>query len=507
MTSKIYTDRQDEFIIEAILKKGLKSAQLPKWTVLRLALAQSLRIPTPPDKALGRRESAIDGKEYSLQQLTGEGKEGTEDLTEILRAMLSVRHDEDLFADQDAFIQWLQRHVRRGLREFRTAWMESHDFHDYLLHELFGDTLATPANALPTQDDSDRIVKALQEIGIQAEIVERFDGPRLTRYHARLRDANDHGPLTRGLEKLAFVLGLGEAGVFVSSTREPKIAALDIPRDKSQWRTVPASALATWLEARPKDWQLPVFIGQDVTGEAVAFDLASAPHLLIGGTTGSGKSVCLHSLLLSLVQSLDADHVQWLLIDPKHVELTPYAQLPHTIGGAVLSEISEINSALNRLVELMSERELQLANLHARDISDTKAAHLGWPRILVVVEELADLLMQSGAVEEPLIRLAQKARATGIHLVLATQRPDAKTFSGLLRSNIPSRIALTVQKSAESRIILDEVGAEKLLGRGDMLVKLMGQQPTRAHGVMIGPDDIAQGIAQAQRSPRQRQQR
>lgn len=496
-SKKIYTDRQDEFIIEAILKKGLKSGQLHKWAILRLALARSLRIATPPDEALGRRESAVDGKEYSLEQLSGEGKEGAEDLTPIIRAMLSVRHDEDLFADHDAFIQWLQRHVRRGLREFRTAWMESHDFHDYLLHELFGDTLAVPSYATQQQDDSDRIVKALQEIGIQAEIVERFDGPRLTRYHARLRDANDHGPLTRGLEKLAFVLGLGEAGVFVSTTREPKIAALDIPREKNQWRKVPPSTLATWLEKRPEDWHLPVFLGQDVTGESVGFDLAATPHLLIGGTTGSGKSVCLHSLLLSLIQSFDATQLQLLLIDPKHVELAPYAQLPQTMGGAVLSDVGEITSALNRLVELMSERELQLANLHARDISDAKVAHLGWQRIVVVVEELADLLMQSGSVEDPLIRLAQKARATGIHLVLATQRPDAKTFSGLLRSNIPSRIALTVQKSAESRIILDEVGAEKLLGRGDMLLKLIGQPAIRAHGVMIGPDDIAQGIAYA----------
>ncbi|MBV5276312.1 DUF1832 domain-containing protein, partial [bacterium] len=127
------------------------------------------------------------------------------------------------------------------------------------------------------------------------------------------------------------------------------------------------------------------------------------------------------------------------------------------------------------------------------------AVALALPRIVVVVEELADLIMQSGAIEEPLVRLAQKARATGIHLVLATQRPDAQTFSGLLRSNIPSRIALTVQKGAESRIILDEVGAEKLLGRGDMLVKLTGQAAQRVHGVLIGPDDIAQAIGAAKR--------
>ena len=118
----------------------------------------------------------------------------------------------------------------------------------------------------------------------------------------------------------------------------------------------------------------------------------------------------------------------------------------------------------------------------------------------MIVEELADLILQSGAIEEPLVRLAQKARASGIHLVLATQRPDAQTFSGLLRSNIPSRIALTVQKATESRIILDDVGAEQLLGKGDMLVKLIGQPLIRVHGVLIAHDDIAQGVARAKRT-------
>ena len=147
----------------------------------------------------------------------------------------------------------------------------------------------------------------------------------------------------------------------------------------------------------------------------------------------------------------------------------------------------------------MEQREVELAKAGTRDIDEARKAGLHWPRIVVVVEEMADLILQSGAVEEPLVRLAQKARAAGIHLVLATQRPDAQTFSGLLRSNVPSRIALTVQKGAESRIILDETGAEKLLGKGDMLVKLIGQAATRVHGVLIGQDDIANGVAAAKR--------
>lgn len=497
MASKIYTDSQDEQTIATVLKKGLRASGLAKWAVLRLALARSLRIATSPDEALGRRESAAGGSEYSLEQLTGEGKDEAEDFTPLFRALLSVRHEQDLFVDDEAFIQLLQRHVRRGLREFRSAWMESHDFHDYLLHELFGDLLVS--NAAGTPNDSERLVRALGEIGISAEVTACIEGPRLTRYLVRLRDTNDHGPLTRGLDKLAFSLGLGDSGIFISETREPKIAALDVPRNANLWISVIASELEDWLVEAPRDWRLPVYLGQDVIGTNFGFDLASAPHLLIGGTTGSGKSVCLHALLLSLISRFGPDRLQLLLIDPKRVELAPYAGLPHVFGGEVLNDVDDAYAALDDVVELMSRREAELAAMGARDIDDPRAASCAWPRIVVVVEEMADLILQSGAIEEPLVRLAQKARATGIHLVLATQRPDAQTFSGLLRSNVPSRIALSVQKSAESRIILDEIGAEKLLGRGDMLVKLIGLPSQRIHGVLIGPDDIAHAIAIAKR--------
>ena len=495
MATKIYTDRQDEQVIETVLKKGLK-ASLPKWSVLRLALGRSLRIETDPDESLDQREGG--GKEYDLEQLTGDGRSGDDDITPLLRAMLSVRHGEDLFTDNDAFVRWLQRHVRRGLREFRSAWMESHDFHDYLLHELLGDAAGTVPET-PT-DDSERLLRSLAEIGIPAEVASFHEGPRLSRYHVRLRDVNDHGLLTRGLDKLAFALGLGDQGVFVSTTREPRIAAVDVPRPVSRWNPVQAATLYTWLAQAPAEWRLPVYLGKDVGGEGFGFDLASAPHLLIGGTTGSGKSVCLHALLLSLLQRHGPERLQLLLIDPKRVELAPYAKLPHVIGQQVLCEAPDALTSLQQLIDVMNQREATLASLGARDVDDPRAAGQGWARIVVVVEELADLILQSGAIEEPLVRLAQKARACGIHLVLATQRPDAQTFSGLLRSNIPSRIALTVQKATESRIILDDVGAEHLLGKGDMLVKLIGQPLMRVHGVLIERDDITQGITRAKRT-------
>ncbi|MBV5276311.1 DndE family protein, partial [bacterium] len=334
MANKVYTDFQDEQTIASVLRQGLQVPGAPKWTVLRLALARSLRLPSPPDAALDRRESTVGGGEYALEQMTGEGKPNDENYTDVLRAMLSLHHDVDLFADDDAFVRYLQRHVRRGLREFRTSWMESHDFHNYLLHDILGDT--SPTVTAKAADEGERLLRALAEIGVPAEIVERFDGPRLTRFHVRLRDTNDHGVLTRGLEKLAFALGLGEAGVFLSVTREPKIAGLDVPRPPELWQTAGYVALANWLNESATTSSLPVFLGQSVTGKPFAFDLATAPHLLLGGTTGSGKSVALHALLLSLIGSRTAAQLRLLLIDPKRVELAPYAALPHTDGGEVL---------------------------------------------------------------------------------------------------------------------------------------------------------------------------
>lgn len=490
--AKIYTDGQDELCIANVLKHGLRQPSLPKWTVLRLALARSLRITVPPEESLDRRESSAGGGEYDLKVVTGEGKITEEDLTQLFRALLSAYHDQDLFADDKTFVRLLQRHVRRGLREFRSGWMVSHDFHDYLYHELFGD-IGQNSN-VESEQLKVKLIRALSEIGIAAEVTDTLDGARLTRFMVRLHDANDHGVLMRGLEKLAFVLGLGDAGVFASATQEPKIAALDVPRPAQQWRTVPSSKLMEWVKDAPQDMRLPIYLGQDVTGNAFGFDLAAAPHLLIAGTTGSGKSVCLHAVLLSLLAKFTAQQLHLFLIDPKRMELKPYGKLPH-LQEEVLTTAADALPVLQQLVAEMERREIALAEVGARDLADVKAQHLALPRIVVVVEELADLLQQSGAIEEPLVRLAQKARATGIHLVIATQRPDAKILSGLLRSNIPSRIALTVQKSAESKIILDEVGAEKLLGKGDMLVRLTGAQTMRVHGVFLGTDDIANAVA------------
>lgn len=484
--AKIYTSQADERTIEDVLKKGLRATGF-KWTILRLALAHSLRLETPPDEGLSEREDA--GSEYALDVVTGKDKGDGQNYTEAFCALLSIYHGEDLFADGEAFTRYLQRHIRRGLREFRSSWREPHDFHEFLYQEWFARDVA---QAAAPQDATPQLLAALREIGVAADIREARQGPRLTRYTVQLPDANDLPVLQKGLEKLAFVLGLGDAGVFCAAGREARTVFLDIPRRADTWQTPSGADLPHWLEQAPSTWHLPVYPGVDVEGRPVGFDLAQAPHLLIGGTTGSGKSVALHALILSLMQSRPPAAVRLVLIDPKRVEFASYEKASHLWRDGLVTETPQAREILAALVEEMETRQARLVEAGARDWSEALAAgRLDGPYIVACIEELADLLMQDRNLEEPIIRLAQKARAAGIHLILATQRPDAATFSGLLRSNVPSRLALTVAKSAESRVILDDTGAEKLLGRGDMLLKLVGHEPRRVHGVHVGRDDIA----------------
>ncbi|MBC2712972.1 MAG: DndE family protein [Desulfosarcina sp.] len=502
--TKIHPSQEDDkFILKILGKQGLGAEKLPKWTAFRLALAISLHIPTEPGEEL---DLETKGTELDYEQLTGLGQDKTntdtsrgqnKDFTDAYRALLSVSHNQDLFQNDEQFRILLQRHIRRGFREMRTSWRESHDFHEYLFQELFSDmSQQGPYNVDLLED---RLQDALMQIGIHAEIRDSMSGPRITRTLVYLKDVHDLDRLRKGLEKISFILGLKKQGVFMFPTDTPKVAALDVPRPSETWQRIMGADLRQWISDPSLDARLPLWPGVDVMGQPYAMDLSLAPHLLVAGTTGSGKSVCLHSFLIALLCQ-KTDQLQICLLDPKKIEFSYYEKVPHLWGKKVFTEPEEMATALHQLAQEMERRESLLTHAGFRDLSEAEAkGRLNLPRIVVFVEELADLLMQVEAAEKPLVRLAQKARATGIHLILATQRPDAETFSGLLRSNIPSRIAFTVQKSTESKIILDEIGAERLSGSGDMLVKIVGQESIRIHGVYIGSDDISKCVNDARR--------
>ena len=495
MVDRIHLDREDRETIQDIIKYGVKHHE--QWVGGRLALARSLQMSNVPDpQAFEKQSQQRGGVELHAAQLTGEGKGSEEDITDILRALLSVYEGRDHFDDEDGFHDALQRHVRRGLRELRNTWPVGSDFHEYLLQELFLED--EPARISDADEGAaalgDRISAVLGQLGIGAELLEAEEGPRLTRFKLTLEMLDDLDRLRKGVGKIGFALGFGEESVTLTLATGERQVFLFVPRPPMQWRTI------TWKDVRYKldepvaeSMTLPICLGTDVLGEPYLIDLAEAPHLFVGGTTGSGKSMCLHAILLSLLER-HSDEIQLLLIDPKAVEFQTYGGCSRLREGGVIVSADSALVALEGLVEEMNDRQEVLGKFDARNISEANGRGAGLPRIIAVVDELGDLFLTRHEIEAPLIRLAQKARSAGIHLVLATQRPEAATFPGLLRSNIPSRIALAVQKSSESRIILDEVGAESLLMRGDMLVRFVGRQTTRAHGCQVDPADILAAV-------------
>lgn len=483
--AKIYIPAWDEQFTQTLREKGLGVGRnAPHWLVARLALSKSLQMPQFPAEELTRPLGRDRAREIHMEQMTGENTTvpGKEDLTDAFCLLLSMYHDEDLFKSRERFIDLLQRHVQRGLQEIQASWREGNDFFDYLYHDLFFER--TDAE-VPDETQATRLARALGELGVGSEIDDVVEGPRLTRYILRLTAHGDLDRLKRNLDKVPFELGLSKPVTLVPVADQRRVA-LDIPRPESTWHPVKGTSLAEWVKDRPET--LPLCPGTDVLGQPVVLDLAEAPHLFVAGTTGSGKSVCVHALLVSLLAS--GRSVRLALIDPKEVEFAIYGRCRVLWGDRVITEMAEAGETLAGLVEEMDRRQKELAALGVANVAEAQAKGADLPRIVVVVDELADLLMQRPDSEDSLIRLAQKARAVGIHLILATQRPGSDTFPGLLRSNVPTRIALTVRSSAESRIILDETGAEKLLMRGDMRIRFAGKPTVRAHGAWVDHGDI-----------------
>ncbi len=254
--------------------------------------------------------------------------------------------------------------------------------------------------------------------------------------------------------------------------------------------------------------QLPLALGMDIQGNPKIADLAKMPHMLVAGATGAGKSVCLNCLLLSLVYKHDPEHVKLLLVDPKRIELAVYGTLPHLVHP-VVTDMHLAKNALEWAVYEMEQRYEAMARTGVRHITtyNQKLAEMGddrpeemrdlkpFPYLIIVVDELADMMMTAAKeVEGSIVRLAQLARASGIHLILATQRPSVDVVTGIIKANFPSRISFQVSSRHDSRTILDAIGAEHLLGHGDMLFKLSGGGMQRVHGAFVGDDEIARVV-------------
>ena len=335
---------------------------------------------------------------------------------------------------------------------------------------------------------SERLTQALADLGVEARVIRAVVGPRVTRYELRLGSGVKVGKVRNLQQDIAYALaatevrilapipGKSAVGVEVPNTRPAKVTLGDVFRE--------------YPEAN--DWTLPVALGKDISGRAVFFDLAEMPHLLVAGTTGSGKSVMLNGLLTSLLLTTDPRQVKMVLIDPKRVELSPFGRVPHLITP-VVTDVKKAANALQWAVAEMERRYEVLERMGSRSLEGYNIrAETQMPYVVIVIDELADLMMQAGAkVEDSIVRLAQKARAVGIHLVVATQRPSVDVITGMIKANIPSRIAFAVSSQVDSRVILDGGGAEFLLGMGDMLFKpVSALRSSRVQGAFISENEV-----------------
>jgi S-DNA-T family DNA segregation ATPase FtsK/SpoIIIE len=244
-------------------------------------------------------------------------------------------------------------------------------------------------------------------------------------------------------------------------------------------------------EYQKSDSKLILGIGKDIAGHPIVTDLADMPHLLIAGTTGSGKTVCMNSLILSMLFQSTPNELKFLMVDPKMVELAPFNGLPHLICP-VVTDAKKAAVALNWVVTEMEQRYQLLAKVGARNIEAYNDKQEKIPYIVIIIDELADLMMVSrDQIETAITRLAQLSRAVGIHLILATQRPSVDVITGVIKANFPSRISFKVASKVDSRTVLDMNGADKLLGKGDMLFMQPGEEKLiRAQGSLVGDDEI-----------------
>ena len=391
---------------------------------------------------------------------------------------------------------------------------DEHSDEDEISEKLYTVTIDPDDHPLPptalldeimpgkAQEDIDReletnantIVEALRSFGVQTKCIGTCRGPSVTRYELQPAAGVKISKITGLADDIA--LNLASSGIRIEAPIPNKPAVgIEVPNKIRD--TVPFRQLIESDEIAEKKSKLAAVLGKDISGEIVIADIAEMPHLLIAGTTGSGKSVCVNSIIMSILFRSKPEEVRFIMIDPKAVEFMAYNGIPHLLIP-VVTDPKKAAGALNWAVGEMLKRysmfsEYNVRNIHGyNSLADKDPDMKKMEQIVIFIDELADLIMASkNEVEDSICRLAQMARAAGMHLVIATQRPTVDVVTGLIKANIPSRIALKVSSGTDSRVIMDEQGAEKLLGKGDMLFKSVSMpKPTRVQGCWISDKEV-----------------
>ncbi len=364
--------------------------------------------------------------------------------------------------------------------------------------ELLDDTKAGSVDATAEmRENTRRLQDKLACFNIDAQIVNVTRGPSVTMYELQLAQGVRLSKLTGLSDDIA--LELGASGVRISAIPDKNsMVGIEVPN--KQVSPVRIREVIDSPAFRNSKSKISFAVGKDINGNCVIGDISKMPHVLIAGTTGSGKSVCTNSILISLLYKATPEEVKLIVIDPKMVEFGIYNGIPHLLIP-VVTDAKKAAGALQWAVTEMMRRYRTLSEAGVRDIesynkqADKEEELEPMPKLVVVIDELADLMLVAGKeVEEAICRIAQMGRAAGVHLVIATQRPSADVITGLMKANIPSRIALVVSSAMESRIIIDSMGAEKLIGKGDMLYAPLGQGKKRVQGCYIDETEVLRVI-------------
>lgn len=345
---------------------------------------------------------------------------------------------------------------------------------------------------------AEKIIKLLLSFSVNAEISDIVSGPAVTRYELSLAEGTKVKQVVSLKEELK--LGLAVKSINILSPVPGKEAiGIEIPKEKKS--IIDLRSIIESDDFSKADSKISVALGKDSEGNCIISNLEKMPHLLIAGATGSGKSVCINTIIMSILFKARPDEVKFILIDPKMVELNLYNGIPHLLQE-VVCDASKAASTLQKIVDEMTSRYDLFSKEKVRNLEGYNKKILEkkngkpLPRIVVIIDELADLMMTSKkTIEQNICRLAQLSRACGIHLVVATQRPTTNVITGLIKANIPSRIAFAVSSAVDSRVILDQSGAENLLGAGDMLYAPQGSStPDRLQGAFVSDEEIEKTV-------------
>ena len=371
-----------------------------------------------------------------------------------------------------------------------------------LLHESQGENHMAAGAEL--RNNSRRLAETLSSFGVDAKAGDVIHGPSVTRYEFTLDQGVKLSKITNLQDDIA--LALGASGVRIAAVpNKISVVGIEVPN-----KTVTSVLIRDVIESREfmeHPSKTAFAVGRDISGRNIIGNIEKLPHVLIAGTTGSGKSVCTNSLIISLLYKSTPEEVRFIMVDPKMVELAPYNGIPHLLIP-VVTDPKKAAGALQWAVFEMMKRYKTFSENGVKKLEEyNKLAAVRedlekLPSVVVVIDELADLMLVAAKeVEESICRVAQMGRAAGVHLVIATQRPSADVITGLMKANIPSRIAFAVASSLESRIILDTTGAEKLVGKGDMLYAPLGEgKPTRVQGCFISPEEIEDVVSYVKES-------